>query len=183
MENNKYSSVLSNRLGNNYYIRDLNKEDYNNYLQLYVKQRVSGNVEIETSDEFASYYVTDAEGNILYCKAIAPYTFFELDIATNETLFIYSNNSIKIKKRKYSLNDFSKDHQYLCIFLVFVLPFLLVCLLAFLSKAEELSFVIYVVYFLVVIILANSKSRHIRKLEKKREEFLSIYYKGKYRDK
>lgn len=178
--NKKYSTVLSNRLGYNYYVRDLLKEDYTNYLSLYDKQEIHENVEIETSDEFTSYYIANSEGNIICCKAIAPYTHVELNIANNETLFLYQNNSIKIKNKKYTLNDFSNDHPTLCVLLVFVIPLVIVCLLGYFLIDERIAFVLYFVYFLIMMISGGSKARHLRKLEKMRDEFLCAYYKGKY---
>lgn len=178
-ENAYYSAILSNRLGKNYFIRDLCKIEYNNYLSLYEKEDIHGEIEIETSDSFASYYVTNNEGDILYCKSVAPYTYLELNIANDETLFLYQNNSIKIKNKKYTLNDFSKDYPILCIFLVFILPFFMASLLEIFLIKNKISLVLYIIYFISILILTNKKNRHIRKLEKKRNEFLNAYFKGK----
>lgn len=181
MESKKnYSAILSNRLGHNCFICELHKEDYENYLPLYIKEKNSGNVEIETSNQFASYYITNTYGDLISCKAIAPYTHLELNIATNETLFLYPSESIKIKKKIYDLNDFSREYKNLSIFLVFVLPFLIVCLLeVFLIKDYKISFVLYFAYFILILVLSHKKNRHTNKLEEKRKKFLEAYYNGK----
>lgn len=180
MDNNSksFSAVIAETLWKNYYIRDIHRCDYEKYISLYEKQKFKGDIELETEDFFASYYITNENGEIICCKAIAPYTHLELNVCNNFTLYTYSESSLQIKEIKNSfINAIFNDFSLFQIVLILI-PLILISIIA--AKFGAKYIIIFVIYLPLIFYCTDYKARYIRKLEKKRDEFLSAYYKGRY---
>lgn len=169
-----YSAVIADCLGNNYYIRDMNSYYYEDYISLYKKQEVTGDIEIETKDDFASYYITNEDGKIISCCAIAPYTHLKINICDNFNLYTYSE-ALQIKKSVISI---IVDNHFLFTALFIIIPFTILTIISLnFNKYIMIIFIIYLA--LLLYFVYYKKTCYIRNLEKKRDEFLAAYFKGK----
>lgn len=179
MDNNSksFSAVIADTLWKNYYIRDIHRCDYENYISLYEEQKFKGNIELETTDSFASYYITNENGEIVWCKAVAPYTHLELNIYDNFTLYTYSKSSLQIKEIKNSFINAVFNNFSLFQIILILIPLILISIIA--AKFGAKYIMIFVIYLPLIFYCTDYKDRYIRKLEKKRDEFLSAYYKGR----
>lgn len=172
-----FSAIIADCLWKDYYIRDMNAYYYENYLSLYKKQKFKGDVQIETKDFFASYYITNEKGEIIQCEAIAPYTYFEITILDNFTLYTYSERSLKIKTIPNSFINTIFNNFSLFKFFLILIPLILISIIS--AKFGAKYIIIFVLYLPLLFYCTDYKARYIRKLEKKRDEFLSAYYKGR----
>lgn len=172
-----FSAVIADCLWKDYYIREMHRCDYENYISLYEEQKFKGDIELETNDSFASYYITNENGEIVWCKAIAPYTHLELNICNNFTLYTYSKSSLQIKEIKNTfIGTIFNDFSLFQIFLILI-PLILISIIS--AKFGAKYMIMFIIYLPLLFYCVDYKARYIRKLEKKREEFLSAYYKGR----
>ena len=178
--------IIKDNLNNNIFIKSINNFEFEKYLKVFTQSKLNGDIEIETSEYFAAIIIANEKNEFISCTVISPYSFLTIQLCDGYKLYYYceSNCGIEIKQQKYNIVEkmFSLNFNF-SLFIFFIIPILICFILSFLLKTHIDSRIVgslAVIYFFVIAYIGNLKKRHIKHLEKKREKYLSIYYKGKY---
>lgn len=178
-------NMIKSILNENTYVNSFYNFDFEKYAELFKKVDFSGEVEIETNEYFAAIAVFDNQNQLVYCEALSPYTLKVIDIYNDWKLYYFCLNTygLIIRKPHYNIIEIigNKLKTNYSIFILAVIPFLIACAIScFFNLNIKIIILIFFLYLGIMFRLSDSRQRYLRKLEKKREEYLYAYYKGKY---
>lgn len=181
----KLDKMIKSILNKNIYVKSFYNFDFEKYADLFKKTDISGDIEIETNEHFAAIAVFNDQNHLVYCDALSPYTIRVIKLYNDWNLYYFClyTYGVKIRKPHFNIIELigNKLKPNYAIFVLAVIPFLIACAIAyFFNINATIITVVFILYFVIMIHLSESRQRYITKLEKKREEYLYAYYKGKY---
>lgn len=178
------NKIIKEYLSKNIYVKEIRYFEFKKYVTFFEQSIISGDVEIETGKSFAAIMVFNDQNQFVYCKAISPYTIHYITVYDGWTLYYYSDyeNDINIHNPRYNkVEKIFSSNTNIGILIFFVIPFLFICAIVYFFKTDYRLFILSLfIYYFLILYLIDGKKRYISKLEKKRDEFLEAYYKGRY---